>query len=239
MSVWNDFMGSKPWQLLKRISFLRSGFHLGIELRKAWGDQRNSALEIFECAFEAADPWNYETSALEQLRFAKQTELLDAARDGQTFESGLEIGCAEGLYTETVAERCAALQVLEFSPTALERTRRRRKWSNSVRFDRFDVRNDNIPGTYDLIVIAGVLEYFSSPATFRRIRANLCNALRAEGILLVETTRVNPVVENAWWARLLVRGRWINEFISKGPGLTPVSSAITESYVIHLFRKRT
>jgi cyclopropane fatty-acyl-phospholipid synthase-like methyltransferase len=232
------FRGSGLWKLLKRVSLLRSGYYLAIELRETWREARNSDIEVIEGDFKATiDPWNYETSEMERGRFAKQTELLDAARGDGIFASGLEIGCAEGLYTDVIAARCKTLQVLDFSPTALERTRRRREWPDSVRFDTFDVRNDKISGTYDLIVVAGVLEYFSRPATFHRIRAKLCAALESGGIMLLETTRVNPVVEAAWWSRFLIRGRWINSFVSKGPGLTLITSALTENYVISIFRK--
>jgi len=238
MSFWSMFRGSGLWRLLKRVSLLRSGYYLAIELRETWREAHNSDIEAIEGDFKGTiDPWNYETSSMERERFTKQTELLDAVRGDRVFTSGLEIGCAEGLYTEVIAARCKTLQVLDFSPTALERTQRRREWPDAVRFDTFDVRNDRIPGTYDLIVIAGVLEYFSRPSTFYKVRANLCAALRSGGIMLLETTRVNPVVEDAWWSRFLIRGKWINSFVSEGPGLTLISSASTEDYVISIFRK--
>ena len=239
VGIWSKFKGSEAWHSLKRFTFLRSGYHLGIELVRVWGEEKGSAIDYFETHFRSGtDPWNYETSTMEQERFAKQTELLDDARDGKRFTFGLEIGCAEGLYTQVIAERCNTLQVLDLSPTALDRARGRRQWPSSVRFDRFDVRRDAIPGTFDLIVIAGVLEYFSNPTTFHRIRTNLCSALRPGGIMLIETTRVTPVVENAWWARYLIKGRWINDFMSRTPELIEISSASTEEYVITLLRKQ-
>jgi 2-polyprenyl-3-methyl-5-hydroxy-6-metoxy-1,4-benzoquinol methylase len=238
MWFWSSFKGSGLWRLLKRVSVLRSGYYLAIELGKTWTEARTSSLEAIESDFNAnVDPWAYETSAVEQARFTKQTEMLDAIREGKCFSSGLEIGCAEGLYTEVLAGRCISLQVLDFSPTALARAQHRREWSNSVRFDGFDLRNDQIPGSYDLIVIAGVLEYFSKAATFRKVRTKLCAALRPDGILLLETTRVNAVVENAWWSRFLIRGKWINEFVSRGTGLTVVSSVSTDNYLITIYKK--
>ncbi len=187
---------------------------------------------------KSSDPWNYETNPLEQERFSNQTAILDKAREGRRFASALEIGCAEGLYTEVIAARCESLLVLDLSPTALARARDRCQWSERVRFEPFDLRNDVIPGTFDLIVLAGVLEYFSSPATFRKIRKKLAAALVPGGYLLLETTRVNPVVEEAFWARYLVRGRWIDHFIAKEPSLEVVSSYLAEKYSITLYRKR-
>jgi 2-polyprenyl-3-methyl-5-hydroxy-6-metoxy-1,4-benzoquinol methylase len=186
---------------------------------------------------ERNDPWQYETNPLEQVRFLQQTELLDDVRNGQLFASGLEIGCAEGLYTEILAERCESLLVLDLSPTALARAQRRRRWSDRVRFAAFDLRREAIPETFDLILVAGVLEYFSRPSTLFRIREKLTAALRPNGYLLVETTRANPIVENAWWGRRLVRGRWINALISEHPSLTIISSVMTDSYSLTLCRK--
>jgi SAM-dependent methyltransferase len=151
--------------------------------------------------------------------------------------TGLFARCAEGLYTEILAERCELLLVLDLSPTALARTQSRCGWSERVRFNAFDLRNEAIPGTFDLIVVAGVLEYFSRPYTFFRVRKKLTAALRPNGYLLVETTRANPVVENAWWGRRLIRGRWINVFVSEHSSLAIISAATTDSCSITLYRR--
>lgn len=183
------------------------------------------------------DPWRYETNALEQARFSNQTQLLDDVRGDAHFNVGLEIGCAEGLYTESIAERCTSLVVLDISPTALKRTMRRRQWSENVRFGAFDLRCEPLSGKFDLIVVAGVLEYFSRPGTFSRVRDRLAEALNPGGYLLVETTRSNPVVEGSWWGKRLIRGKWINVFMSQHPSLTVVSAVVDASYAITLCRK--
>ncbi len=176
---------------------------------------------------------------MEKSRFRAQTELLDQARDGCTFEAGLEIGCAEGVFTETLAARCDTLLVLDLSPTALKRTKSRRQWHDRVDFQAFDLRSQTIPGSFDLIVVAGVLEYFNRRRTFFLVREKLAAALSPRGYLLIETTRVNPVVENAWWGRRLIRGKWINTFVSEHPSLEVVASALTGDYSIVLCRKKS
>jgi SAM-dependent methyltransferase len=182
------------------------------------------------------DPWNYETNPTERRRFQDQTKLLDAVPNAGVFRAGLEIGCAAGLYTEVLAQRCESLLVLDISPVALELARQRRKWSNCVKFKSFDLRMDEIPGTFDLIVLAGVLEYFNRPGTLFRVREKLIGALKPGGYLLVETTR-RPVLENTWWGRRLIRGRWINQFISQHPALSAVTVLDTEYYAIALCHK--
>jgi SAM-dependent methyltransferase len=236
--LWHKFRSSRFWRLLRRVEFLRSGLYLAIELRRSWREPWASSLGTVDRDFaERNDPWRYETNPVEHARFLKQTELLDDVRNGQLFESGLEIGCAEGLYTEILAERCKSLLVLDLSPTALARAQGRRRWSERVRFAAFDLRSEVVPSTFDLIIVAGVLEYFSRPSTLFRIREKLTAALRPNGYLLVETTRVNPIVENAWWGRRLIRGKWINAFISGHPSLTIISSLMTDSYSLTLCRK--
>lgn len=236
--AWNRFQGSWLWRVLKRVSPLRSGYYLAVELRDILRTPREASAAAFEEMFtESTDPWKYETDALEQKRFALQTALLDKVREDQPFASGLEIGCAEGLFTEVMADRCTSLLVLDLSPTALARTRERRRWSNAVRFKEFDLRDGAIPGQFDLIVIAGVLEYLTKRKTFVEVRNKLCAALRPEGYLLVESTRNNRVTEEAWFGKTMIRGKWANWFIAQHPSLETVSEVLTEKFAITLLRK--
>lgn len=233
--LWNQFRYSSLWRLLKKVEFLRSGFYLAIELGRIFEPQMTG--RDLDQLFTTRDPFKYETDPLEKARFADQTAVLDEIREGRSFQSGLEIGCAEGLYTEVLAARCESLLVLDFSATALERTKNRRNWPERVRFGALDLERDPIPGTYDLIVVAGVLEYFKWPSTVFKVREKLTGVLRSSGYLLCETTRVNPVVEDSWWGRRLIRGKWINVFISDHPSLTVIHSIATEAFCITLCRK--
>jgi SAM-dependent methyltransferase len=235
---WNKLRHGRLWRLLRRVKFLRTALYLAMEVQRMLRESQTCSREVWDQVFEThTDPWKSETSPVQRERFIKQTEMLDAARDGSTFCRGLEIGCSEGLYTEVLADRCESLLVLEISRTVLARTQKRRRWSEQVRFDAFDFRLDDVPGTFDLIVVAGVLEYFSRPNTFVRMRAKLAAALRPDGYLLLETTRANPLLENSWWGRRLIRGRWINVFVAEHPSLVTVSSFMTDSYSIILCRK--
>lgn len=236
--IWGRFQGSWLWHVLKRVSPLRSSYYLAIELRDTLRAPREGSPEVTDAVFiESIDPWKYETNALEQERFALQTALLDEVRRDRLFASGLEIGCAEGLFTEVIADRCASLLVLDLSPTALARTEARRPWSDAVRFEAFDLRDGAIPGQFDLIVIAGVLEYFTKRKTFVEVRNKLCAALRPNGYLLVETTRKNPVTEEAWFGKAMIRGKWVNWFIAQHPSLSTASQVLTEKFAITLLRK--
>jgi SAM-dependent methyltransferase len=185
---------------------------------------------------EQIDPFLYTTNPLEQTRFCRQRELLDIGRAGKRFERAVEIGSAEGVFTEMLAEICESLLVLDLSPTALERTRRRRDWGGRVKFQHWDLVSDPLPGQFDLIVAAGVLEYFKRPGTLRLIREKLTGSLGSGGLLLLESTRANPVIENAWWGKRLIRGKWINGFVAEHPSLQIVKEVCTDQFVITLFQ---
>lgn len=180
--------------------------------------------------------FSIETNPTEQRRFQDQNRLLDAIHNGGMFSTGLEIGCGAGLFTEFLARRCESLLVLDISPVALDLTRQRRQWSNRVQFGTFDLRADDIPGTFDLIILAGVLEYINRPSTLVRVRERLVSALAIGGFLLVETTR-RPLLENTWWGRQLIRGRWINLFMAQHPSLSATASLETDAYTIGLYRR--
>lgn len=237
---WQKFRSSQIWRLLRKVAFLRSGWYLALELERCLRASQTSSMQTVDGVFkDRLDPWDYETNPSEQERFAKQTEMLERVRkNGRPFQRGLEIGSAEGHYTEILAERCESLLVLDLSPTALARTQGRVRWPERVHFSLFDLRDDAIPGTFDLIVVAGVLEYFYRRSTMVKVRQKLVSALRPNGFLLVETTRAEPDVENVWWGRVLVRGKWINVFVSEHPSLITVSSMSSDFCSMVLCRKR-
>jgi SAM-dependent methyltransferase len=236
--IWSIFKGSALWRALKRVGFLRKGFYLVMELDETVRGPREASLIATDAIFiDNIDPWKYETDAREHERFSLQTALLDEFRAGELFESGLEIGCAEGFFTEVIAKRCKSLLVLDLSPTALARAQARRPWPSSVRFQSFDLRDAAIPACFDLIVVAGVLEYFTKRKTFINVRSKLSDALQPGGYLLVESTRKSPVVEGAWFGKAMIRGRWINDFIAKDPSLNTVSEVLTEKFAITLLQK--
>lgn len=229
---------TRLWRIMRDTSFVQSSRYLAKELQNAARESRATSIEVVDQELkEQRDPWKYETNPLEQMRFAQQAELLDAARKGRLFPLGLEIGCAEGLFTEVLADRCESLLVLDISPTALARTQARRQWAGSVHFGAFDLLHDAIPGTFDLIVLAGVLEYFYRPSTFSNMREKLAAALSPKGYLLLETTRADSIVEDSWWGRRLIRGKWINDFISKHPSFTIVSSTFGDCFAVTLLQK--
>lgn len=153
--------------------------------------------------------------------------MLDAIRGSNRFGRVLEVGCAEGVFTEILAKRCDSLLATDISEVALARARQRRQWDEHVTFAPLDLRVDSLPTDFDLILVIHVLDYIQNPFTLRRVRETLVHGLRAGGYLLIGTTSGNDIYEKAWWSRCLLRGgQRINAFIAEHRDLSVVDSAI-------------
>jgi SAM-dependent methyltransferase len=230
---WEKFRHSRLLHEIRQIGIVSLVLELRATLREPVTSSPRAVSRDFA---KSKDPWNYETNPIERQRFQDQTRLIDTIRNGNVFRSGLEIGCAGGHYTEVLGDLCESLLALDISPLALDLARQRLRWSNRIRFETFDLRVDDIPGTFDLIVIAGVLEYFNRLETFVRVRDKIVNALNPGGYLLVETTR-RPRLENTWWGRHMIRGRWINRFVAQHPSLYQSAVLDSDFYAIGLYRR--
>jgi cyclopropane fatty-acyl-phospholipid synthase-like methyltransferase len=225
--------------VLRRIGFLRSTWYLAHELTRLFSDAPRSIRAIVDADYMCVDPWHYTTNQLEQDRFRDQCALLDQARAGELFGNALEVGCSEGVFTEQLAPRCASLLAVDLSPVALARARQRCHRCRNVRFAKWDLLGNRVHGQFDLVVVTGVLEYLTRPSNFRAVREKLVGGVRPGSYLLVETTARSEVVENSWWGKYLIRGKWINAFVSKHKALQVVGSISTLDYEITLLQKNT
>lgn len=172
-----------------------------------------------------------------QERYSYELAMLDSVRGGTKFKRALEIGCAEGVFTEALASRCESLVGLDNSPTALARARQRCGRLESVQFQQYDMRRDPLPGTFDLIVVVA-LGNLVLPREFRQVCEAMVDALRPGGYLLVGELRGAEVYENSWWAkRLFLGGKWILEFINNNPALKRVGEYNLDPWMHTLFRK--
>ena len=142
-------------------------------------------VEHFErLARECEDPWDYATSEYEQAKYLRTLAALPG-RTGRT----LELGCSVGVFTEMLAPRASCLLAVDFSPTALERARRRLRGSrHHVQLLRRNLPEEMPAGPFDTIVCAEILYYWSEPLVrlgLQRMEA----ALAPGGTLLVVSWR--------------------------------------------------
>jgi SAM-dependent methyltransferase len=226
--------------LARRAGPLRSAWYLGIVLRRRLAYRSAATSTQLDRLFGAApDPWRYDSPA-ERDRHAIAERFASRIAESGGLRSVLEIGCAEGAFTERLAPHCESLRCLDVSPTALARAMTRRAWPASVTFDRFDLLRDPLPGPHATIVIMDVLTYFESVAHLRAIREKLVDALEPGGWLLVGDVRQSEVYETSWWGRrLLCGGLRICEFMAAHRDLTFVAGENTQTHVFRLLRKES
>lgn len=217
-----------------RVACINSAYNLFVALyeyiRDPWREPA-----CFEKHFTTPDPWKYETGEGRE-RLLKAASLMQSVQQGR-FRNALEIGCAEGAFTEMLAPCCESLVAVDFAPHALERTRQRLRGSH-VTFQQLDLRRDPLPGTFDLIIVMDVLDCIFRPAILRRVRNRLVDAMEPGGYLLLVDPRQNASFESSWWGRLLIRGGTnVRAFVACHVSLRLVSEDSTETHVFGLFRK--
>lgn len=121
-------------------------------------ERDRAPVEHFErLAREAEDPWEYETSPYEQAKYRRTLAALPA-RTSRT----LELGCSVGVFTAMLAPRCDSLLAVDFSPTALDRARRRLKGVENVELAQRLLPEQTPTGPFETIVCAEVLYYWSA-----------------------------------------------------------------------------
>lgn len=222
---------------LKKIPGARSAWYLGMALRQMAEDQWRHP-SSFDSIFSAQeDPWE-SSSAAEQERFAVTLSMLEASRC-ERFHRAVELGCAEGIFTERIAPLCDDLLALDFSDVALQRAKTRLASFRNVTFRPWDMRNESLDGTFDLVVAMGVLTSLYRPRDVRRMRDEIVGAMDAGGFLLFSDVRQSKVFEDAWWGRFVLRGgEQIRRLLSRDSRLETIATADTKSHVFALYQRR-
>jgi Nodulation protein S (NodS) len=192
---------------------------------------------------DRTDPWGYETTPFTLERFQASIELLDDARRDAYFQRAWEIGCAEGVMTAQLAQRCKQLSAVDFVPIALERARVRCQEFGNVSFSEWDLKSDPAPGTFDLIVITDVLgSNFGRPRDVRRARDKVVSALAPGGYLLYGDflgELLSRRIHDSWWGRLLLlRARKILRIVAAHRALVEVARRETTMHLLVLFQNR-
>jgi SAM-dependent methyltransferase len=182
------------------------------------------------------DPWGYSTPwGEEHLRIVR--EILDRAEPNH-FRRALDVGCGEGWITEAIASRCDSLLGVDIVPVALERAKVRcRSWAH-VRFADWDLQRDPPLGTFDLILLVAVFEYFRSMREHRNARNKIVEMLAPGSLLLLTTTLQTDAFDRAWWGRWLPRGgQKIEEYLARDSSLEITNVVLSKTHRFTLYRK--
>lgn len=141
--------------------------------------------DYFDSLFaEAADPWDY-TNPYEQTKYRQTLDLLP-----RRVERALELGCAEGHFTERLAERADTLVAADISRIALDRARERCGRLENVEYVQLDIGAGELAERFDLIVCSELLYYLADRAELDRVAAALARALRPGGRLVAAHAHV-------------------------------------------------
>jgi predicted O-methyltransferase YrrM len=234
--------GGESTRRLRKPRWLRSIRDFLANLRFYLYDETHTRRDYYETLFRnEGDPWRYETMPERGAnRHAGALALLEAALAAPgRFESCLEVGCAEGLFTKPLATRCRRLLAVDISDIALDRAREYCRDSDGVEFRSWDLLRDPLlPERFDLVVVMGVLDNFVRLGQLRVLRERIIALLQPGGYLLVESTRMGGDLEDSWWRRVLHRGKWLNHYVAQHPSLETVDVRIDMVCVQTLLRKR-
>ncbi|MBI4052178.1 MAG: methyltransferase domain-containing protein [Elusimicrobia bacterium] len=113
------------------------------------------------------DPYRYATLEFEQRRFQLMIQLLQ----DRFYAYALEVGCAEGFFTEKLVPICNKILALDVSEEALQRTRSRLENAPQVKLLKSHLRYwvPSEDERFDLIVLSEVLYYLGERNDLLRI----------------------------------------------------------------------
>ena len=197
----------------------------------------NASDEPFEKGYvEKEDPWDYATKPYEQAKYRQTLDILPPTR----FRTGLEIACSEGVFTAQLASRVDRLVGTDISRTALERAKKRCRVYSHVSFQQLDLKEDPLPGQFDLMVCSEVLYFMGGRKGLEQIAHKLAAGLRPGGSLVMahmNLVRDDPGGPGFDW-KLEFGARVIEEVFQETFPLRLVRAMRYPLYRIHLFERK-
>ena len=147
--------------------------------------EKSLAPAYFEAVYEnAADPWNFATSAYEAEKYAATIAALSAGK----YAAAFEIGCSIGVLTAQLAAKCESLLAVDVSEKALAQARQRCAEYANVTIRQMRVPDEFPERNFDLIVVSEV-GYYLNAADWRVAQTKIFAHLNSGGtIILVHWT---------------------------------------------------
>jgi SAM-dependent methyltransferase len=179
----------------------------------------------FDCLFaRTPDPWGYRGDAVAEER----RDLILKTLPVQRYRRLLEVGCAAGWMTVSLASRTDDLLAVDISSVALQHAREECRPLTNVRVLKLDLLTEPIRGTFDGILCAGVLVFLPAESQ-QEVRDRLAAALAPGGDLILEHTVRRYPGE--------VAGSEIHELYRHHPQLIAIKHQEACNYAVTLFRK--
>lgn len=164
-----------------------------IEKLGLWWNRFKTRRKMNRVFSRGEDPYRYRSSPYELARL----EAMSGALGARSWRSALEVGCAEGAFTERLASRAGELTAIDISGVALARARARIA-PGGAQFVEADIR-DWSPADgarFDLIVLGDVLYYLDKPMVaeaFKKTFHRIAGWLSAGGRLILAHGFAGPV----------------------------------------------
>jgi SAM-dependent methyltransferase len=136
--------------------------------------------EYFDQLYAASeDPYGFDSNGVEQLKFERLAQVCG----DDPFDRGLELGSAQGTFTERLAPLCRELVATDISAVAVQSASERLADVPGVRCEVRNLPEDMPAGPFDLIVASDVLYYWSA-ADVRAAVRKFEQALAPGGVLV-------------------------------------------------------
>jgi len=170
------------------------------------------------------DPWNYESYEFEKEKYLKT--LLTIPNDVKTI---WEVGSSEGVFTQILLEHGKEVFGVDISETALQRARERlTKYGDKIRLQKLDITQEDIDGTFDLIIASEILYYLGGKNVLFPLEEKFYRHLRPGGYLLL--------------CHFYPSGKIIHDIYRENKRFQEVSEEVTHhphrDYIITLFKKQ-
>lgn len=149
--------------------------------------------EHFEEVFaDDDDPWGFESRWYEE----RKRDILLAALPRRRYDAALELGCATGVLTERLADRCDEVLAVDFSATALASARARLADRPDIDLRAAELPREWPDGSFDLVVFSEIGYYWDADALHEGI-ARMAASLRPGGHLVACHWR-HPIPEGPY-----------------------------------------
>ena len=185
----------------------------------------------WDTIFAAPDPWNY-TSPYERQKYDRTLSLFP---DGD-IEDALELGCAEGHFTATMAGRVKRLLAADISAVAIERARARCGDVTNVRFAWCDISRELPAGEFDLIVCSEILYYMKDRYALQDVARRIGRLLKPGGSLVMAHANVvsdDPAVTGFDFTEY--GAKFIGETFARSPAFEFACEVRTPLYAVQKF----